>query len=304
MNSFKFFSARPGRRKVATAVSLFTMLALLLSACGGGQETTPAAEAQFTAAAQTAVALGAGLASQTPTEEPADLVATVAAPSPTMGLEPTSPLPPVGTPVGTPAGAAAPAGATPITGTTPNALLTPVATTGGGAPPAQVVAGPDAATFGADVTVPDDTVMTPGEIFEKVWRISNTGTTTWTEDYSLVFVDGELMGAPASVPIGEEVEPGEDVEVSVEMAAPESPGSYISYWKMSTADGVVFGFGAAANEAIWVKITVEGPEALNAPSDLVSSGLSSARTLNLGDVARLAPVDLISNQVNSSVSSG
>lgn len=37
----------------------------------------------------------------------------------------------------------------------------------------------DTSTFVADVTVPDGTVMPPGFLFEKVWRIQNSGTVPW-----------------------------------------------------------------------------------------------------------------------------
>lgn len=37
----------------------------------------------------------------------------------------------------------------------------------------------DASTFVADVTIPDGTVMPPGFLFEKVWRIQNSGTVPW-----------------------------------------------------------------------------------------------------------------------------
>ena len=37
----------------------------------------------------------------------------------------------------------------------------------------------DAATFLADVTIPDDTSMAPYQKFEKTWRIRNSGTVPW-----------------------------------------------------------------------------------------------------------------------------
>lgn len=117
-------------------------------------------------------------------------------------------------------------------------------------------AGKDAAAFVDDVTVPDGTVFAPGEAFEKVWRIANSGSTTWTEDYALVHVDGDLLGAPTSVPLGRVVPPGGEAEVRVPMIAPQLPGTYIGYWKMKNAAGEVFGFGLVGTQTIWVKIVV------------------------------------------------
>jgi hypothetical protein len=239
---------RRGSRLMAVGAFL-SVLVLILSACGGGDETL-SPEAQFTAAAQTAAALPIQTAEPTFTTDPASMVATMASPTETAPLPPTAAIvsPTIDPAFGTPAGAPTVAGAAQPT----------VASPGGGAPAGP---GPDNATYVADVTVPDDEVMGPGEIFEKVWRIRNTGTTTWSTDYTLTFIDGELMGAPNQVSLPNEVSPGEEVEVSVEMSAPETPGSYISYWKMSNADGQLFGFGTAGNEAIWVKIQVQGQSA-------------------------------------------
>ena len=42
------------------------------------------------------------------------------------------------------------------------------------------------AEFIEDVTVPDGTVLSPGEHFRKVWRLRNTGTCTWNRSYKVV----------------------------------------------------------------------------------------------------------------------
>src|SRR3972149_4698274 len=46
--------------------------------------------------------------------------------------------------------------------------------------------------FITDVTIPDGTVMTPGQAFTKIWRIKNIGSCTWT-GFSLVFDSGNAM---------------------------------------------------------------------------------------------------------------
>lgn len=38
-----------------------------------------------------------------------------------------------------------------------------------------------------DVTIPDDTVMTPGQPFSKTWRLENAGSCTWTRQYAVTF---------------------------------------------------------------------------------------------------------------------
>src|SRR5688500_18723466 len=88
---------------------------------------------------------------------------------------------------------------------------------------------------GADLyrpgTVPDGTRFNPGATFTKTWRLRNIGTCTWTTAYSMVFQSGEQMGGPASVPMPSSVAPGQNVDVSVNLTAPNAAGHYIGYWR-------------------------------------------------------------------------
>jgi uncharacterized protein YkwD len=72
------------------------------------------------------------------------------------------------------------------------------------------------------VTVQDNELFAPGEKFEKVWRIKNTGTCTWTGDYRLVLAKGEQIKAPDSVTL-KETPPGETLDISVSLTAPADP---------------------------------------------------------------------------------
>ena len=44
-------------------------------------------------------------------------------------------------------------------------------------------------------TIPDGTIMQPGETFQKTWRLKNNGTCTWNSSYKIVYWSGDLMGA-------------------------------------------------------------------------------------------------------------
>jgi hypothetical protein len=91
-----------------------------------------------------------------------------------------------------------------------------------------------------DVTIPDGTVMTPGQEFVKTWKIKNTGICTWGEGYSPIFSYGEKMnGQP--VPMTSVVAPGQEVEISVNFKAPDKIGEYGSYWQMVNPKGITFG---------------------------------------------------------------
>lgn len=52
----------------------------------------------------------------------------------------------------------------------------------------------DEATFIKDVTIADGTRIDAGTNFTKAWRLRNSGSCTWTVDYSLVFISGDMLG--------------------------------------------------------------------------------------------------------------
>jgi hypothetical protein len=90
------------------------------------------------------------------------------------------------------------------------------------------------------VTIEDGTVIAPGAAFVKTWRIQNTGTTTWTTSYSLVFISGDQMGDIKSVSLSQSVPPGQQVDISVNMVAPTTAGRYQGFWEMKNASGQLF----------------------------------------------------------------
>ena len=116
----------------------------------------------------------------------------------------------------------------------------------------------DKAQFIADVTAPDGTVFAPGATFTKTWRLKNVGSCAWSTSYQLVFFSGEQMGAPSSAAFPKNVAIGETVDISVNMTAPSTPGSYRGYWMFKNASGALFGIGAQANKPWWVDIKVSG----------------------------------------------
>jgi len=117
----------------------------------------------------------------------------------------------------------------------------------------------DAAKFIKDITIPDGTNFAPNIDFTKTWRIQNVGTCTWTREYDLVFVDGTRMGGQRAIELPENVRPGETIDLSVTLTAPDSAGDYQGFWMLQADDGRVFGLGPAANKAFWVYISVVKP---------------------------------------------
>ena len=112
------------------------------------------------------------------------------------------------------------------------------------------------ALFVDDVTVEDRTVFNPNEGFTKIWRLENKGDCIWNTDYQIVFDSGYDLDATHVKDLPQSVEPGETVDIHIEMNAPASPGIYTGYWKLKDENGNYFGVGEDANSAFWVRVRV------------------------------------------------
>ncbi len=87
-------------------------------------------------------------------------------------------------------------------------------------------------------SIPDGSNYWQGERFTKSWTLENVGTTTWTTSYQLIYYDGTILsGEILAVSIQNPVKPGVQVEISVPMEAPDTLGTYISYWRLINEDG-------------------------------------------------------------------
>ena len=116
----------------------------------------------------------------------------------------------------------------------------------------------DWADFVTDVSYPDGSVVGRGSTFTKTWRLKNIGTCTWTTNYALVFVDGDSMNAPAAVSLPGNVNPGQTVDLQVNLTAPSKNGYYKGYFKLRNASGLLFGVGDSATTPFWVAVNVSG----------------------------------------------
>jgi hypothetical protein len=130
-----------------------------------------------------------------------------------------------------------------------------------------------------DVTIPDDSQFQPGEAFTKVWRLQNAGTCTWDQNYALALFSGDGMGAVSNIPLIGQVPPNETVDISVDLIAPESPGTYQGNWKLQNESGEWFGIGPSGGSAFWVRVIV-GDEPASTLSD---SEVASTQTSEPSD---------------------
>ncbi len=101
----------------------------------------------------------------------------------------------------------------------------------------------------SDITVEDGSEIKAGEHFTKTWKLLNTGSCYWTGDFQLVFISGEPMSANSPQRLGSTVYSKKEIEMSVDMVAPNTPGNYIGYWQLQMPDGYPVGW-------LWVEILV------------------------------------------------
>lgn len=104
-----------------------------------------------------------------------------------------------------------------------------------------IAASAPAAKFVAHVTVSKDSSVQPGETFLKVWRVQNSGHSTWPEGCRLINVGGNSLGvAEEGVPV-QSIAPGETVDISLALRAPAFPGRHVGYFRLVSPDGTRFG---------------------------------------------------------------
>jgi Ig-like domain from next to BRCA1 gene len=226
------------KRKSLLPITLIVFSAMLLAACNLPMTSvsTPDPGLVFTQAAQTQTAQPTMI----PTTIPPTGMITLEPPTPAIVLPPTSTSTSV--PTATPTVAASP-----TTTTTPNE----------GSCTNQI-------EFVSDVTIPDDTELLPAKDFIKTWRLKNIGTCTWTNQYALVFISGDQMNGISPLPLANPVAPNSTVDLSVNLKAPGSTGSYKGNWELQNASGVIFGTGKNADQPFYVQIkVVEGLSDLN-----------------------------------------
>jgi len=91
-----------------------------------------------------------------------------------------------------------------------------------------------------DLSLPDGTVVKPGERLDKRWLVENSGTCNWDEYYRLKF----MSGADLSAPLEQALYParsGSDATIRILFTAPTEPGTYESAWQAYDPQGQPFG---------------------------------------------------------------
>lgn len=104
-------------------------------------------------------------------------------------------------------------------------------------------------------TIPDGTSFRPGESFTKSWTLKNGGTVPWSGNYQLVrtgsLPEGEWLNSPQSIALAKPVLPGESIQISVDLKAPQQEGQYTVYYQLTNDKGEEM-----PATTIWVSIVV------------------------------------------------
>jgi hypothetical protein len=165
---------------------------------------------------------------------------------------------------------------TPFPTLTASATFEPFATSGGGVIPlvsATTSGGGNTCyrmTFANDVSIPDNTAMTPGQNFTKTWKVLNSGTCAWDAGFKFAFTGGEQMSG-VTYTFASPVAPNGITEISVAMIAPTKTGTLRGNWRMQTAGGQFFG------DEVYVQIVVGGSATTGTAT--TSSGPTATATI-------------------------
>ncbi len=131
----------------------------------------------------------------------------------------------------------------------------------------------------SDVSIPDDAVLEPGQLFIKSWRMTNSGESVWTEDTKLMMNASYDTGMPDVVkaiflkpndwidftPGGwgsrvYNVAPGTEADLAVILKAPETPGTYQIHFRLVNPAGEII------TTQMWMRFAVSKPTPTPSPT--------------------------------------
>ena len=128
----------------------------------------------------------------------------------------------------------------PTQAVTPTPLVEPPADVEQETRPTPAPSCTNALWFFQDLSIPDGTVVSPGERLDKRWLVKNAGTCNWDEYYQIRLEAGPNMGVPQQ----QALYPARaDTQLTIRMnfIAPDEPGTYRSAWQAYDPDGEPFG---------------------------------------------------------------
>ncbi len=125
----------------------------------------------------------------------------------------------------------------------------------GGQPSPQATATPQCTPqlrYLEDLSIPDGSLVQPGETLDKRWAVENAGTCNWDSAYTLRLIAGPALGAPEEQPLYP-ARAGAQAVIRILFTAPQEAGTYRSAWQAYDPAGNPFG------DPIFIEIQVAAP---------------------------------------------
>lgn len=106
-------------------------------------------------------------------------------------------------------------------------------------------------TYLQDLTIPDGSSVSAGDALDKRWKVQNSGTCNWDENYRVKLVSGAEMGAKEQSLYP--ARSGTELTIQIIFTAPSDPGTYQSAWQAVDPQGNPFG------DLFYIQVVVQNP---------------------------------------------
>ncbi len=103
-----------------------------------------------------------------------------------------------------------------------------------------------------DLSLPDGSLVSPGETLDKRWRVENNGTCNWDRRYRLKLIAGPSLGASEEQALYP-ARAGTQADLRILFTAPQEAGTYRSAWQAFSPEGQPFG------DPIFIEVVVGTP---------------------------------------------
>jgi Ig-like domain from next to BRCA1 gene len=95
-------------------------------------------------------------------------------------------------------------------------------------------------TFLETISVPDGTIVHPGDLVDKRWLVQNSGSCNWDERYQLRAITSTGLDAPTTQALYP-ARSGAKATIRIQLMAPPELGSFQSAWQAYDSQGKPFG---------------------------------------------------------------
>jgi hypothetical protein len=95
-------------------------------------------------------------------------------------------------------------------------------------------------TFMEDISIPDGTIVRPGDSLDKRWLVQNSGSCNWDEHYQLKAISTSELNAPVELALFP-ARSGTKTSLRILFTAPADPGKYQNAWQAYDPQGQPFG---------------------------------------------------------------